>query len=100
LAKPIVRPFVIDGRITGPDPLDDIQIFRRSLIALSVIEEIAVALLVRIVAAADDVDQESQRHPFGDPAKRNQMRLDHMGLPKLRVGDVSWGLETPRSSIA
>src|ERR1700728_1491894 len=55
LLESIIAPLVIDGRIAGPDALENVEIFGGALVALIVIQIVAIAALLGVVASRDDV---------------------------------------------
>jgi hypothetical protein len=54
--EPIVLARVVEGRVGGPDALDDIQIFAGPGVAPIMVKIVAVAALLGVIAAGDDVN--------------------------------------------
>ena len=58
-ADPVESAIEIEGLIRGPSALHQVQIFLRPLIALGLRREVAVALLLGVGLAGDDVERET-----------------------------------------
>src|SRR5882757_1171026 len=85
----IVLAVMVEGLLAGPDPLQNADIFVGSRITLRVIEEIAVALLLGVVTAADHVDGDP---PAGELVERRELarrqrRRDEAGAMRQHEAD-------------
>jgi len=72
---------VIHRAVGGPDPLEDVQVLVGTGIALIMVEPVAIALLVRVAAAADHVERQPAAAELVECRQlpRRQRRCDHPG---------------------
>src|SRR5579871_3160513 len=69
ILEPVIPAVVRDWPRFGPDALQDLHVFIGACIPLILIEPVAIAMLIHIVAAADDMDR---RTTTGNLIKRRK----------------------------